>query len=251
MADRRRNGPRPGQVLHHRPQHARQRAVELAEQHAAAATTRRASRTSRSRTRFSSSTSSSPQKFGIETLPLVTGWSMGAGQTYQWAVSFPDMVQRAVPFCGSSKTSEHNFVFLEGVKAALDRRRRLQGGLVRRAAGQGPARRRAGLRRLGLLAGVLLGPGLQADGLLARSRTSWWVLGGLLPRPPRPERPAVDVVDLAERRHRQHAGLRRRPRQGAALDQGEDDRAPGREGPVLPARGRAVRLSHMPNAECG
>lgn len=25
--------------------------------------------------------------FGIETLPLVTGWSMGAGQTYQWAVS--------------------------------------------------------------------------------------------------------------------------------------------------------------------
>ena len=57
--------------------------------------------------------------FGIETLPLVTGWSMGAGQTYQWAVSYPDMVQRACPFCGSSKTSEHNIVFLEGVKAAL------------------------------------------------------------------------------------------------------------------------------------
>jgi homoserine O-acetyltransferase len=59
------------------------------------------------------------EKFGIETLALVTGWSMGAGQTYQWAVSFPDMVQRACPFCGSSKTSEHNIVFLEGVKAAL------------------------------------------------------------------------------------------------------------------------------------
>jgi homoserine O-acetyltransferase/O-succinyltransferase len=57
--------------------------------------------------------------FGIETLPLVTGWSMGAGQTYQWAVSYPDMVQRACPFCGSSKTSEHNVVFLEGVKSAL------------------------------------------------------------------------------------------------------------------------------------
>ena len=57
--------------------------------------------------------------FGIETLALVTGWSMGAGQTYQWAVSYPDMVQRAAPFCGSSKTSEHNFVFLEGMKAAL------------------------------------------------------------------------------------------------------------------------------------
>jgi homoserine O-acetyltransferase len=59
------------------------------------------------------------EKFGIETLPLVTGWSMGAGQTYQWAVSYPDMVQRACPFCGSSKTSEHNIVFLEGVKGAL------------------------------------------------------------------------------------------------------------------------------------
>jgi homoserine O-acetyltransferase len=59
------------------------------------------------------------EKFGIETLALVTGWSMGAGQTYQWAVSFPEMVQRACPFCGSSKTSEHNIVFLEGVKAAL------------------------------------------------------------------------------------------------------------------------------------
>src|SRR5262245_6094353 len=59
------------------------------------------------------------EKFGIETLPLVTGWSMGAGQTYQWCVSFPDMVQRACPVCGSSKTSEHNIVFLEGVKSAL------------------------------------------------------------------------------------------------------------------------------------
>jgi homoserine O-acetyltransferase/O-succinyltransferase len=68
------------------------------------------------------------EKFGIETLPLVTGWSMGAGQTYQWAVSFPDMVQRACPFCGSSKTSEHNVVFLEGVKAALTADDAFKGG---------------------------------------------------------------------------------------------------------------------------
>jgi homoserine O-acetyltransferase len=68
------------------------------------------------------------ERFGIETLPLVTGWSMGAGQTYQWAVSFPDMVQRACPFCGSSKTSEHNIVFLEGVKVALTADDAFQGG---------------------------------------------------------------------------------------------------------------------------
>ena len=57
--------------------------------------------------------------FGIEKLALVTGWSMGAGQTYQWAMSYPEMVPKIAPFCGSAKTSEHNIVFLEGVKAAL------------------------------------------------------------------------------------------------------------------------------------
>ena len=66
--------------------------------------------------------------FGIETLPLVTGWSMGAGQTYQWAVSYPDMVRRIAPFCGSSHTSEHNIVFLEGVKAALTADDAFRGG---------------------------------------------------------------------------------------------------------------------------
>jgi len=57
--------------------------------------------------------------FGIERLAAVTGWSMGAGQTYQWAVSYPEMVPRILPFCGSARTSRHNIVFLEGVKAAL------------------------------------------------------------------------------------------------------------------------------------
>jgi homoserine O-acetyltransferase/O-succinyltransferase len=59
------------------------------------------------------------EQLGIQRLQLVTGWSMGAGQTYQWAVSYPEMVPRILPFCGSARTSRHNFVFLEGVKAAL------------------------------------------------------------------------------------------------------------------------------------
>jgi len=59
------------------------------------------------------------EHFGIERLVAVTGWSMGAGQTYQWAVSHPEMVPRILPFCGSARTSPHNIVFLEGVKAAL------------------------------------------------------------------------------------------------------------------------------------
>src|SRR3954464_12045114 len=59
------------------------------------------------------------QGFGIETLPLVLGWSMGAGQTYQWAVSHPEMVQRMLPFCGSPRTAPHNKVFLDSLRAAL------------------------------------------------------------------------------------------------------------------------------------
>lgn len=59
------------------------------------------------------------ERFGIEKIALVTGWSMGAQQTFQWGAAFPDMVERIAPFCGSAKTAVHNFVFLEGVKAAL------------------------------------------------------------------------------------------------------------------------------------
>jgi homoserine O-acetyltransferase len=59
------------------------------------------------------------ERLGIERLELVTGWSMGGGQTYQWAVSHPEMVRRMLPFCASARTSQHNIVFLEGVKAAL------------------------------------------------------------------------------------------------------------------------------------
>jgi len=59
------------------------------------------------------------ERFDIEKLVLVTGYSMGAQQTFQWGVSYPKMVERMLPFCGSARTSTHNFVFLEGVKAAL------------------------------------------------------------------------------------------------------------------------------------
>ncbi|MDQ4117529.1 MAG: alpha/beta fold hydrolase [Actinomycetota bacterium] len=59
------------------------------------------------------------ERFGITTLPLVLGWSMGAGQTYQWAVSHPEMVQRMLPFCGSPRTAPHNQVFLDSLRAAL------------------------------------------------------------------------------------------------------------------------------------
>ncbi len=56
---------------------------------------------------------------GIDQLALVTGWSMAGCQSFQWGAQYPEFVNAILPFCGSAKTSEHNIVFLEGVKAAL------------------------------------------------------------------------------------------------------------------------------------
>ena len=57
--------------------------------------------------------------FDVQSVQLVTGHSMAALQTYQWAALFPDLVQRIAPFCGSARTSRHNWLFLEGCKSAL------------------------------------------------------------------------------------------------------------------------------------
>ena len=95
------------------------------------------------------------EKFGVRKLALVTGWSMGALQTFHWGALYPDMVDRIAPFCGSAKCSRHNFVFLEGVKAALTADCGLEGGWYKDKPAKGLARDGAGLRRLGLFAGLL------------------------------------------------------------------------------------------------
>ena len=59
------------------------------------------------------------ETFGIERIALVCGFSMGAMQAFHWGAMFPEMVERIAPWCGSARTSRHNHVFLEGVKAAL------------------------------------------------------------------------------------------------------------------------------------
>ncbi len=56
---------------------------------------------------------------GVRRVALVTGWSMAGCQSFQWGAQYPGFVDAILPFCASAKTSEHNIVFLEGVKAAL------------------------------------------------------------------------------------------------------------------------------------
>jgi homoserine O-acetyltransferase len=55
----------------------------------------------------------------IERVRVAFGWSMGAQQAYHFAALYPHSVDGLLAVCGSAKTSPHNFVFLEGVKAAL------------------------------------------------------------------------------------------------------------------------------------
>jgi homoserine O-acetyltransferase len=96
------------------------------------------------------------EKLGFKHAFAVLGWSMGAGQTYQWATQYPDFMDVVVPFCGSAKTSLHNQVFLEGVKVAVLAGKQVNsGGVCKGEATQGKYRtwtdeeREVGLKALG------------------------------------------------------------------------------------------------------
>lgn len=57
--------------------------------------------------------------FGVETIALVYGWSMGGQQALHWGAIHSGRVARICALCTSARTSIHNKVFLEGVKATL------------------------------------------------------------------------------------------------------------------------------------
>lgn len=57
--------------------------------------------------------------FGIERLALVVGGSMGAQQTYEWAVRFPDKVLRAAPIAGTAQNTPHDFLFTQTLMEAI------------------------------------------------------------------------------------------------------------------------------------
>jgi homoserine O-acetyltransferase/O-succinyltransferase len=72
------------------------------------------------------------ERFGARRIALAVGWSMGAQQAFHWGALYPDYVERIAPFCGSARTSRHNFVFLEGVKAALKADKAFENGAYRK-----------------------------------------------------------------------------------------------------------------------
>src|ERR1700740_3152249 len=59
------------------------------------------------------------EELHIQHVRAIIGFSMGAQQAFQWAVSYPSFADRIVATAGTAKTYPHGFVRLEGQIAAL------------------------------------------------------------------------------------------------------------------------------------
>ena len=57
---------------------------------------------------------------GVTHLRAIIGFSMGAEQAFQWAVSYPEFADRIVATSGTAKTYGHGIVRLEGQIAAIE-----------------------------------------------------------------------------------------------------------------------------------
>ena len=58
-------------------------------------------------------------ELGVTHLAAIVGFSMGAQQAFQWAVSHPGFADRIVAYCGTAKTHPHGVLRLESAIAAL------------------------------------------------------------------------------------------------------------------------------------
>jgi homoserine O-acetyltransferase len=68
------------------------------------------------------------EQLGVKHLRAVIGFSMGAQQAFQWAVSYPDFMDRIVATSGTAKTYGHGIVRDEGQIAAITADENFKGG---------------------------------------------------------------------------------------------------------------------------
>ena len=68
------------------------------------------------------------EQLGVKHLRAVIGFSMGAQQAFQWAVSYPDFMGRIVATSGTAKTYGHGIVRNEGQIAAITADENFKGG---------------------------------------------------------------------------------------------------------------------------
>ena len=148
------------------------------------------------------------EQLGIERLRLVTGFSMGACQTFQWAAQFPDMVRAACPIAGSARTGNFNKVFLLALRRALELDPAYADGFYDRPPVNG----------LKAFATIYAGWGTSEPffreeafrplGSRSTRRARRRFLGAVLPEVRR-QQPAVPAVDVGSRRHQRESDLRR------------------------------------------
>ena len=96
-------------------------------------------------------------------LRAVVGFSMGAEQAFQWAVSHPDFMDAIVATAGTAKCYGHCYVRLEGQIAALTTDPAWQDGDYTSPPTKGLQAFGDGLGRLALLAGMVAARDLADD----------------------------------------------------------------------------------------
>ena len=145
--------------------------------------------------------------FGVERVKLVYGFSMGGMQAFHWA-RCSRTVDKIAPICGAAECSAHNFVFLEGVKAALTADPAWQDGWfatqpTRGFQAMGRVYAGWGSAKLSTARSCGAGSAFLPRGFSDRQ------LGGEFP-PSRRQRSARDAVDLAVCRYQRQRALQRR-----------------------------------------
>ncbi len=105
------------------------------------------------------------EELKITHLRAIIGFSMGAQQAFQWAVSYPDFADRIVATAGTAKTYPHGVVRLEGQIAALTADAAFQNGDYTAPPNKGLEAFGTGVDGVAVFAGVV------AQGIVAEGAT--------------------------------------------------------------------------------
>ena len=157
------------------------------------------------------------EELGVEHLRAVIGFSMGAQQAFQWAVSHPDMVEAAVAICGNAKEYPFGIVRLEGAKSALMADSAWNEGALRQTTRGWPQGACTSLGHVGRFARVVAPRDLPRARLCQHRRAP--VGGGRRLAAPRREQLALASQDVAKTQRGRYARLRERFRESASLHQ--------------------------------
>ena len=172
----------------------------------------------------------------ITHLRAVIGFSMGAEQAFQWAVSYPDFADRIVATSGTAKTYGHGIVQARGPDRRAHRGSHVQRRRLHRAAEERHGGVRHGVGRVALLAGMVAARAVEdghAAGNDVRSVREHVPHELSLGRGRQRRDPPGAHVAAAQRRR--DARLRRRRRAGAQVDQGAATVHAVGDRPVFPA----------------